>query len=114
MRKMGSRSDYKKLDEFSSWDMDKGCREIVNQKSPGRRRLRKKLKRQQRARLRAASKIEADNFIFELVKHIAENEFGMTVTISDGPDHDTFESLFGISPEEAINAARAWDGEDTE
>ena len=54
MNAVGKHSDYKKLGEFSSWDMDRGCRKIVNQKSPGRRRLRIRLKRQERARIKEA------------------------------------------------------------
>lgn len=48
---MGKRSDYKKHDEIAANDMDKGCRSIVNQATPGRRRLRKRLRRQARARI---------------------------------------------------------------
>ena len=45
---MGRRSDYKKVDELAAWDLDKGCRRIVNQSTPARRRLRDKLRRQAR------------------------------------------------------------------
>ena len=45
------RSEYKKYSEFAAWDMDKGCRGIVNQHSPGKRRLRKRLMRQARRRM---------------------------------------------------------------
>ena len=48
---MGKRSDYKKLDEFAAWDIDKGCRRIVNQAAPGMRRLRDVLRRQARKRI---------------------------------------------------------------
>lgn len=48
---MGKRSDYKKIDGLSCWDLDKGCRRIVDQSRPGRRRLRDVLKRQARKRV---------------------------------------------------------------
>lgn len=35
---MGRRSDYKRHDELSAWDLDKGCRSIVDQSTPARRR----------------------------------------------------------------------------
>ena len=48
---MGRRSDYKKLDELAAWDLDKGCRQIVNQHTRGRRKLRDRLRRQARKRV---------------------------------------------------------------
>ena len=45
---MGKRSDHKKVDELAAWDLDKGCRRIVNQSTPARRRLKKRLARQAR------------------------------------------------------------------
>jgi len=48
---MGKRSDHKKLDEIAAWDMDRGCRRIVNQSTPSRRRLKDRLRRQARKRL---------------------------------------------------------------
>ena len=48
---MGKRSDYKKIDDLAAWDLDKGCRRIVDQSTPGRRRLRDRLKRQARKRI---------------------------------------------------------------
>lgn len=48
---MGKRSDYKKVDELAAWDLDKGCRRIVDHSTPARRRLRDKLKRQARKRI---------------------------------------------------------------
>jgi hypothetical protein len=48
---MGKRSDYKKLDEIAAWDLDKGCCQIVNQSTPARRRLKKRLARQARKRI---------------------------------------------------------------
>lgn len=47
---MGKHSDYKKRDELAAWDMDKGCRRIVNQSTPARRRLRDRLRRMARKR----------------------------------------------------------------
>lgn len=57
---MGKRSDYKKIGEFCAWDMDGGCRRFVDQSSPCRRRLRKRLKRQERARIKDASRKETE------------------------------------------------------
>lgn len=48
---MGKRSDYKKYDSLSEWDLDAGCRKVVDQSTPARRRLRDRLRRQARARL---------------------------------------------------------------
>ena len=48
---MGRRSDYKKYDEVSCWDMDRGCRRIVNQSTKSRRRLKERLRRQARKRI---------------------------------------------------------------
>ena len=45
------RADYKKYDELSAWDLNKGCRRWINQASPANRRLKKKLRRQARKRL---------------------------------------------------------------
>lgn len=49
---MGKRSDFKKFGEFAAWDLDAGCRRVVNQTAPGKRRLKKRLKRQERKRLK--------------------------------------------------------------
>ena len=57
---MGRRSDYKKLDSLSAWDLDKGCRRIVDQSTPARRRLKKRLKRQGRKRLNKDGEYSAD------------------------------------------------------
>ena len=46
------RGRYKKFDELSAWDLNKGCRKFINQSSPANRRLKKKLRRQARARLK--------------------------------------------------------------
>jgi hypothetical protein len=48
------RADYKKYDELSAWDLDKGCRRFINQDSPANRRLKKKLRRQARKKLKGA------------------------------------------------------------
>ena len=48
------RADYKKHDELSAWDLDKGCRHFINQDSPANRRLKKKLRRQARKKLKGA------------------------------------------------------------
>jgi hypothetical protein len=45
------RALYKRMDELAAWDLDAGCRRIVNQQSPGNRRLKKVLNRQARAKL---------------------------------------------------------------
>lgn len=62
---MGKRSDYKKHSEFAAWDMDKGCRNIVNQHSPGKRRLRKRLMRQARRRYGASESGEIDFSLYD-------------------------------------------------
>ena len=48
---MGKRSDYKKVYELAAWDLDKGCRRIVDQSTTGNRRLRDVLKKQARKRI---------------------------------------------------------------
>jgi hypothetical protein len=45
------RSINKRVSELSAWDLDAGCRNIVNQASPANRRLKKKIRRQDRKRL---------------------------------------------------------------
>lgn len=57
---MGKRSDYKKMDDFVAWDLDKGCRRIINHATPGRRRLRDRLRRQ--ARRKVERKIKDNDF----------------------------------------------------
>lgn len=49
---MGKRSDYKKLDDRAAWDLDKGCRRIVDQSTPGRRRLKDVFRRQARRKFK--------------------------------------------------------------
>ena len=59
---MGRRSEWKRLDELSAWDLDRGCRRIINQATPGRRRLKRVLRRQARKRLNNTVKdIEPNN-----------------------------------------------------
>lgn len=55
---MGKRSDYKKYDSLSEWDLDAGCRRIVNQSTPANRRLRDRLRKQARKRLNRHVKTE--------------------------------------------------------
>lgn len=43
-----ARASYKKYSNMAAWDMDKGCRRIVDQSTPARRRLKKILHRQER------------------------------------------------------------------
>lgn len=45
------RAQYKKYDEIAAWDLDKGCRHCIDQSTPARRRLKKRLRRQARKRL---------------------------------------------------------------
>ena len=46
------RARYKKFDELAAWDLDKGCRKWINQSTPARRKLKKRLRRQARAKLK--------------------------------------------------------------
>ena len=55
---MSKRAYYKRLDEFASWDLDVGCRSIINQSTRSMRKLKKKLKRQARARINVSWKKE--------------------------------------------------------
>lgn len=48
---MGRLSDYKKLDGISCWDLDKGCRHIVDQTTSSRRKLKSVLRKQARKRI---------------------------------------------------------------
>lgn len=49
---MFGRAFFKRIGEFAAWDLDKGCRWIVNQRTDSNRRLKRKLKRQERERLK--------------------------------------------------------------
>ena len=46
------RAGYKKYDELSAWDLNKGSRKYVNQASPANRRLKKRLRKQARQRMK--------------------------------------------------------------
>jgi hypothetical protein len=41
----------KKISELSAWDLDKGCRRIIDQSTSARRRLKKIIRRQDRKRI---------------------------------------------------------------
>ena len=45
------RAITKRVDELSAWDLDKGCRHIVNQSTPSNRRLKKVLRKKSRKQL---------------------------------------------------------------
>ena len=60
---MGKRSDYKKIDRIADWDLDKGCRGIIDTSTPGNRRLRDVLRKQ--ARKKIERKIDDERFDFE-------------------------------------------------
>ena len=49
------RAIYKKFDNLTAWDLDKGSRKWVNQSTPARRRLKKRLRKQARAKLKEVS-----------------------------------------------------------
>ena len=49
---MGKRSDYKKLDDRAAWDLDKGCRRIVDQSTPCNRQLKDVFRRQARRKFK--------------------------------------------------------------
>ena len=46
------RARYKKFDELAAWDLNKGCRKWVNQATPSMRKLKKRLRRQARAKMK--------------------------------------------------------------
>lgn len=47
-----NRTEYQKVSELSAWDLDAGCRNIVNQSTPANRRLKKRIRRADRKRYR--------------------------------------------------------------
>lgn len=49
---MAQRAMYKRLDELAAWDLNKSCRQWINQDSPANRRLKKRLRRQARKRIK--------------------------------------------------------------
>ena len=59
---MSKRAYYKRLDELASWDLDAGCRSIINQSTPSRRKLKKRLKRQARARAKREYQLCSKDF----------------------------------------------------
>ena len=48
---MAMRAGYKRHDELAAWDLNASCRRWINQDSPTNRRLKKKLRRQERKKL---------------------------------------------------------------
>lgn len=50
--------EYKKHSELAAWDLDKGCRNIINQSSRKNRKLKKKIRRADRKRLDKSVDIE--------------------------------------------------------
>lgn len=46
------RALYKRYDGLADWDLNKGCRHIIDQSTRARRRLKKVLRRQARARMK--------------------------------------------------------------
>lgn len=46
-----ARAIYKKYDELSAWDLNKGCRKWIDQSTPARRRLKKVLRRKARKQI---------------------------------------------------------------
>ena len=45
------KSEHKRHDDITAWDLDAGCRGIVDQSTPAKRRLKKKLRRKARKTL---------------------------------------------------------------
>lgn len=45
------RAISKKVDELSAWDLNKGCRNIIDQSTPARRHLKKVLRKKSRKQL---------------------------------------------------------------
>lgn len=52
------RARYKKLGDLAAWDLDPGCRNLVDQSTPARRKLKKRLRKQARARIKEEYKNE--------------------------------------------------------
>lgn len=99
---MGIYSDYKKYDEFSSWDMDKGCRKIVNQQSKSSRKLKPKLRRQRRARLQ-----------MEIIRNLDEKEYVIQLTDDELIDA-YFEQQSRFDEEDVLNILDGMESEDIE
>ena len=47
-----NRTEYQKVSELSAWDLDAGCRNIIDQTTPANRRLKKRIRRADRKRYR--------------------------------------------------------------
>jgi len=47
-----NRAEYQKVSELSAWDLNAGCRNIIDQTTPARRRLKKRIRRADRKRYR--------------------------------------------------------------
>ena len=45
------RNFYKRISELSAWDLNSGCRNIIDQSTKARRKLKKKIRKQDRKRL---------------------------------------------------------------
>ena len=45
------KSEYKRHDDLAAWDLNAGCRNIINQSTPANRRLKKKLRKKARKTL---------------------------------------------------------------
>lgn len=45
------RSINKRISELANWDLDAGCRNIINQSTRARRKLKKKIRKMDRKRL---------------------------------------------------------------
>ena len=56
---MTRRSEYKRHDDLAAWDLDAGCRGIVNQAAPGMRRLKAVLRRMARKRMKRGMQDDA-------------------------------------------------------
>lgn len=45
-----NRTEYQKVSELSAWDLNAGCRNIIDQTTPARRRLKKRIRKADRKR----------------------------------------------------------------
>lgn len=109
---MGKYSDYKKYDEFCSWDLDKGCRHIVNQSSESARRLKPRLRRQRRARLNMVIKridqefeLTDDELIDAYFEQQSKFDEEDVLNILDGMTTEDIESIFKVTKETFIKLA---------
>lgn len=60
------RAENKKVSELAAWDLDAGCRDIVDQTTPANRRLKKRIRRADRKRY--------NNFIIKVEKENCDYE----------------------------------------